>query len=232
MGVSLEAPAITYIEQVQVIPLFPLGVPPVPTSRVPLNIFEPRYLELVEHLMALPEAERRFGVIGLRAGHEVGAGPLALYEVGTLVALRSLNRFSDGSVRIGVTGLSRFRLDQVLPDPGTAYLQARVTPVPDIELAAHQDVQPQVKALQDALTALHESIGMPLSTLPSDPKVLSYLPLAVSPLPVDDRQALLQVDGVLERLRRGARVLRREHALFTELHAVPASEPWEFGSTN
>lgn len=221
-----------YIGQVQVIPLFPLGVPPVPTSRVPLNIFEPRYLELVEDLMARPEAERRFGVVGLRAGHEVGVGPLALYDVGTLVALQSLNRFSDGTVRIGVMGVGRFRLDAVLPDAGTSYLQARVTPLPDENLDPGEDVQPQVRALQEALTTLHETIGMPLAALPGDPKVLSYLPLAVSPLPVDDRQELLEVDGVAERLRRGARVLRREHALFTELHAVPASEPWEFGSTN
>ena len=56
-----------------VIPLFPLGTVLVPGLVLPLHIFEPRYRRLLADLAERPEADRGFGVVAIREGHEVGA---------------------------------------------------------------------------------------------------------------------------------------------------------------
>ena len=56
----------------QLLPLFPLSTVLFPGMRLPLHIFEERYRLLVADLQAQPEP-RRFGVIAIRKGREVGA---------------------------------------------------------------------------------------------------------------------------------------------------------------
>ena len=57
------------------LPLFPLSTVLVPGLVLPLHVFEPRYRILVQALLELPEgAERRFGVVAIRSGREVGDG--------------------------------------------------------------------------------------------------------------------------------------------------------------
>ena len=56
------------------LPLFPLGTVLLPGARLPLVLFEPRYLELARRLAELAEDDRCFGVVLIRKGHEVGAG--------------------------------------------------------------------------------------------------------------------------------------------------------------
>ena len=80
------------------LPLFPLGTVLFPGLVLPLHIFEPRYRTLVADLVALPESEpRRFGVVAIRAGREVGAdGVRALHAVGCTAELRQVQRHEDG----------------------------------------------------------------------------------------------------------------------------------------
>ena len=67
----------------RLLPLFPLPLVLLPGVVLPLHVFEPRYRVLVQALLELPdEAERRFGVVAIRAGREVGAdGVRALHAV-------------------------------------------------------------------------------------------------------------------------------------------------------
>src|SRR5256885_12755726 len=80
--------------------LFPLGVVLLPTERVPLHIFEPRYRELIGECLA---EEREFGlVLGDRDG---------LREIGTRAAVvEVLDEFPDGRLNIVIEGRERFRL--------------------------------------------------------------------------------------------------------------------------
>ena len=56
------------------LPLFPLNTPLVPGLVLPLHIFEPRYRELVEELLARPdEDDREFGIVAVRDGRDVAA---------------------------------------------------------------------------------------------------------------------------------------------------------------
>jgi Lon protease-like protein len=87
-------------------PVFPLpGALLLPRGRLPLNIFEPRYLAMVEDSLA---AGRMFGMIQpdpQQAGTAAGPG---LYRVGCLGRLSTFSETDDGRFLITLTGLIRF----------------------------------------------------------------------------------------------------------------------------
>ena len=103
-------------------PVFPLtGALLLPRGRLPLNIFEPRYLALVEDALA---AGRMFGMIqpDCRAA-PLAAGP-ALYRVGCLGRLSSFSETEDGRYLVTLTGVIRFALAEEL-GPRRGYRLAR-----------------------------------------------------------------------------------------------------------
>jgi hypothetical protein len=117
----------------EVIPLFPLETPLFPGVVLPLQIFEPRYRQLVADLTALPEAaDRRFGVVAIRQGWEVErvAPAEALFDVGCTAVLGMVAPQLDGGYRVAAVGGDRFRLlDVLVPAEGSGappYLRALV----------------------------------------------------------------------------------------------------------
>src|SRR5487761_2437272 len=94
-------------------PVFPLaGALLLPRGKLPLNIFEPRYLALVEDALA---AGRMFGMIQPDP-HAVDAetGP-GLFRIGCLGRLSSFSETEDGRYLITLTGLTRFTVRAELP---------------------------------------------------------------------------------------------------------------------
>ena len=88
------------------IAVFPLtGALLLPRGRLPLNIFEPRYLALAEDALA---AQRMFGMIQPDpAVPTTPCGP-GLYQVGCLGRLSSFAETDDGRLLITLTGVVRF----------------------------------------------------------------------------------------------------------------------------
>ena len=81
--------------------LFPLSIVLVPTERIPLHIFEPRYRELIEECVA---ERTEFGLV-------LATGDGAVHEIGTRAAvLEVLDVLDDGRMNIVVEGRERFRL--------------------------------------------------------------------------------------------------------------------------
>src|SRR6185437_13988311 len=104
-----------------------LGTVLVPGLVLPLNIFEPRYRQLVADLEELPEEEREFGVVAIREGGEVGAGSLrALYDIGCAATLQDVSTTPDGRSQILSTGVRRFRLVDLDIESETPYLTGLV----------------------------------------------------------------------------------------------------------
>ena len=94
-------------------PIFPLeGALLLPHGRLPLNIFEPRYLAMTEDAMA---AGRVFGMIQPNPVAPAGANGPALYRIGCLGRLSSFAETDDGRFLITLTGLSRFLVVEELP---------------------------------------------------------------------------------------------------------------------
>src|ERR1700687_3770618 len=83
--------------------LFPLGIVLLPTERVPLHIFEPRYRELIAE--CLEEA----GEFGLIYADEEG-----VRKTGTLARVADvLERFDDGRINVVVEGGGRFLVERL-----------------------------------------------------------------------------------------------------------------------
>jgi Lon protease-like protein len=94
-------------------PVFPLtGALLLPYGKLPLNIFEPRYLAMIEDALA---GQRMFGLIQ-PDGHQpaVENGP-AMFGVGCLGRLSSFSETDDDRFLISVTGLIRFDVEGELP---------------------------------------------------------------------------------------------------------------------
>ncbi|GAB0115223.1 LON peptidase substrate-binding domain-containing protein [Acidisoma sp. C75] len=95
------------------IPVFPLpGALLLPGGRLPLNIFEPRYLAMVEEAMA---HGRMFGMIqpdAMRPEEETGP---ALFRVGCLGRITSFAETEDGRIILSLLGLTRFVVEEELP---------------------------------------------------------------------------------------------------------------------
>jgi Lon protease-like protein len=110
------------------LPVFPLaGALLLPRGRLPLNVFEPRYLALVEDVLA---GDRLFGMIQPSQGPDEtdeteneasllddDDTPPALFRVGCVGRLTSFTEREDGTCSITLTGLSRFRMLAELDGP-------------------------------------------------------------------------------------------------------------------
>ena len=89
------------------LPLFPLtGVVLLPRGHLPLNIFEPRYLEMVDHAL---RGERLIGMIQPTQSEDSVLSP-ALSQVGCAGKIVSFQETADNRYLISLAGICRFRL--------------------------------------------------------------------------------------------------------------------------
>jgi Lon protease-like protein len=96
------------------LPVFPLtGVLLLPRGRLPLNIFEPRYLAMFDDALA---GERTIGMIQPSGAAPQGGqqGP-ALYAIGCAGRITSFSESGDGRYLVALDGVSRFRVTEELP---------------------------------------------------------------------------------------------------------------------
>jgi Lon protease-like protein len=97
----------------KVVPVFPLsGALLLPRGQMPLNIFEPRYVAMVD------DALRGERVIGMIQPDAEGGGTPALpklYHVGCAGRITQLSETGDGRYLITLVGIARFRIDGELP---------------------------------------------------------------------------------------------------------------------
>ena len=105
------------------IPIFPLpGALLLPDSKLPLNIFEPRYLEMVEE--SLRTELRLIGMIQPQK-NEKNRGSHAFHSIGCAGRISSFSETDDGRYLITLTGISRFEL-QKIESKGAPYLKGKV----------------------------------------------------------------------------------------------------------
>ncbi len=215
------------------LPLFPLNSVLVPGLVLPLHVFEPRYRVLVQALMELPEeAERRFGVVAIRSGREVGTdGARALHAVGCTAELREVTPYADGRFDLVTVGETRFRLMGLDDGAGTPYHTGFVEFLP--ERSGEGDVKALTRQVAARFAEYRERLGVDVTELPEQPQVISYLVAAAVVLDLPDRQALLEQPTTADRLRAEIELLRREVALVGAFRSLPAVDlARETGSVN
>ncbi|QOG16033.1 MULTISPECIES: LON peptidase substrate-binding domain-containing protein [Bradyrhizobium] len=109
----------------EIIPVFPLpGALLLPRGQMPLNIFEPRYLAMVDD--AFRDGHRLIGMIQPDVAHSPkNSDKPALFRVGCVGRITQLAESGDGRYILELTGVSRFKVVAEL-DVLTAYRQCKV----------------------------------------------------------------------------------------------------------
>lgn len=104
------------------IPLFPLpGALLLPRARLPLHIFEPRYLAMLDDALKSPHR-----LIGMIQPQDVPVGcDDKLHQIGCAGRVTGFSETEDGRYMITLTGISRFRTTEVLAG-FTPYIRASV----------------------------------------------------------------------------------------------------------
>jgi Lon protease-like protein len=172
--------------------LFPLGVVLLPTERVPLHIFEPRYRELIEECL---EADGEFGLVFADEG--------GIREIGTRARVTEvLERFDDGRLNIVVEGGERFRVEELTR--GRAFMTAEVVEVEDETSEVEEELTARAVGSFRALAAL---AGAEAPDPDESSPQLSFELAAQVELPADAKQRLLESRLEAERLELVAELL-------------------------
>ena len=208
------------------LPMFPLNTVLFPGVSVPLLVFEERYRAMVEHLLQAPEpADRVFVTVAIREGYEVGDhGAQSLYRIGVRMQLGDVEQQPDGSFEVVVVGIDRIRLDRL--DASGPYPVGEVTLWSEPPAAVPEELLDRARATFTAYRAALVGLRSdPFSgTLPRDPEYLSWTLAACAPLPLHERQSLLEADDAEERIALVNEMLRAELRAMNVVPSLPATE--------
>jgi Lon protease-like protein len=182
-------------------PVFPLpGAVLLPGGKLPLNIFEKRYLAMVEDALG---AGRVFGMIQPDALRKAGPTGPGLYRIGCLGRISSFSETDDGRYLITLTGVIRYAIATEL-EMRRGYRRVRA----DLERFA-ADLQPQEVRLErpvllEALRAYFSARGFDANwdaiKEMSDPVLVSTLAM-VCPFEPAEKQALLEAPTAADRAK-------------------------------
>jgi len=174
--------------------LFPLELVLVPTERVPLHIFEPRYKELIG------ECLRSGDEFGLVLEDEQGRR-----EIGTRAAVvEVLQVFDDGRMNVVVEGRERFRLVELTD--GRAFLTGEIESIDDEpDPPAEADVQQALAIFRRLVEIAEAEVDEP----DAGSEALSFELAARVDFGVELKQELLELRSERGRLRRLAEILER-----------------------
>lgn len=195
------------------LPMFPLGSVLLPGAVLPLQVFEPRYVQMVgECLAGTPE----FGVVLIERGSEVGGGDVRT-DTGTRARIVAAEEVGGGRWHVVAVGTRRLRVHRWLED--APYPHADVEDWPDAPAsplptpAAYEHLLAGTRRL----LALATEAGLPVGELGSafaeDPALGTFEVAAALPLGPLDRQRVLATEGaaarveLLEELLEDARIL-------------------------
>ncbi|GAA3521136.1 LON peptidase substrate-binding domain-containing protein [Nocardioides daeguensis] len=208
------------------LPMFPLNAVLYPGVSVPLHVFEDRYRALVHHLLRIEDpSQRLFGTVAIREGYEVGDhGNHSVYRIGVRLQLTEVEARADGSFDIVAVGRDRIQLNRLLGSGD--YPVGEVAVLPNRESVVPEELVQQARATFTAYRHVVRTIaGDPLQgELPKDPTYLSWTLAACTPLPMGERQQLLEAGDTAERLALVIDLLRTELRAINVITSLPATE--------
>ncbi len=181
-----------------VLALFPLkGVLLLPRGHLPLNIFEPRYLAMVDDAM---REHRLVGIIQPETKAKGSRSGKGLMQVGCAGRITQLSETGDGRYMLTLTGISRFRLLQEMTVT-TPYRQARIDFSPfkddfeEIESDTGIDRAGIMRALRSFADANSLEIDWEGIDEAPDEALVNALAM-MSPFGPKEKQALLEAESL------------------------------------
>ena len=188
----------------ETIPIFPLqDVTLFPNSAAPFHIFEPRYREMVADAL---DGDSIIGMVLLEPGYEEEyEGRPPIFAVGCAGVIIAVERLPDGRYNIVLDGLMKFRV--LSEDSSRSYRLAEVEALPE---ALEEDDRPALserrQQVERALVSAFPEAPLPPPDVP-DEEVVDGLSMML-PFEPEQRQELLEADGLIERAVQLIRRLR------------------------
>jgi len=181
-----------------------------PGMFVPLAVGQERSIRLVDEAVV---GNRLVGLVAQRDENVAEAGPEDVYEIGTAAVIHRLLKVPDGSVRLVVQGLERFRILEFIQL--RPYLVARIQQVEDVV-----ENTVEVQALMRNVVDLFQRMVSLVAYMPDelimaainieDPRQLVYLIATSLRVKTADKQEILALDRVADKLKKLTAILNQE----------------------
>src|SRR3990172_502670 len=194
-----------------VLPILPLrGAVVYPHTAVPLTVGQPRSIKLVDDVVA---GDKLVGLVASKDPELETPGPNDLYRIGTIAIIHRLLRAPDGTVRLLVQGVDRFRVGEfVEKEP---YLTARVELAPEkveqgLEIdALARNARDQFQQITQMIPSFPEELAGSITSV-EDPVQTAYTIANFQRMDLKVAQEILEIDSVAEKLKKLIGVLVRE----------------------
>lgn len=186
----------------QSIPLFPLNTIVFPRGRLPLQIFEARYLDMIRSCMRDGSG---FGIVLIRQGSELAsAGKMLRFcEVGTYCHIVDFTQLSSGLLGVTAEGLKTFRIRDSWQEPNALCMAAVEFRHQDSVDAAALEVGADFQEYVDLLRRLSEHPAVAELNLNIGFDNLRDVAWRLSeflPISSGEKQTLLEIESPLQRL--------------------------------
>ncbi len=195
----------------QVLPILPLrGVVVYPQTAVPLTVGQPRSIKLVDEVVG---GDKLVGLVAAMNPELESPGPKDLYRVGTVAIVHRLLRAPDGTVRLLVQGMDRFRLGEFVEEE--PYLRANIELAPEVveegvEIdALARNARDQFQAITQMIPSFPEELAGSITSV-EDPMQTAYTIANFQRMDIKDAQEILELDSVAEKLKKLIGLLVRE----------------------
>ncbi len=194
------------------LPILPLrGLVVYPETAVPLTIGQPRSIRLVDDVIS--QDVRLIGLIAAKNPDDETPGPDDLFSVGTVAAVHRMLRAPDGTIRLLVQGMARFKVLRFVEEE--PYLKADIELIPEIEQeglevdAMARNARDQFERIADMIPSLPREVVESVLSL-DDPLQTVYVIANFQRIDLKDAQELLELDSVSEKLHKLVALLARE----------------------
>ena len=187
----------------EIIPLLPLKATVIlPQTLVPLAAAQSRSLKLIDSVM---QGDRMVAMVMQKDDEQDDAGPDDILSIGTIATIHQMMRVPDGTMRLAVQGMERMEILEVIEE--TPFLKARVRRIPELV-----DDSVELEALaRNAHELFERTVGL-VQHLPDelliasmnamdDPLHLTYLIASNLRMEPEERQEILEMDAVADKLK-------------------------------
>jgi len=195
----------------QELPILPLrGVVVYPFTAVPLTVGQPRSIRLVDDVVS---GDKLVGLVTAINPEIETPGPADLYQTGTIAIVHRLLRAPDGTIRLLVQGLARFRLREFVAEE--PYLKARIELAPEtieqgLEIdALARNARDQFRQITQMIPSFPEELEMSITSV-EDPLQTAYNIANFQRMDLKDAQEILELDSVSAKLKKLIGLLVRE----------------------
>lgn len=195
----------------EALPILPLrGLVVFPNNSVPLTVGVPRSIKLVDDAMS---GDKLVGLVAAINPEQETPGPDELYKVGTIATVHRLLRAPDGSVRLLVQGIERFRLGEFVQEE--PYLKAKIHLAPELNEdnietnALARNARDQFQQITQMIPSFPEELAGSITSL-ENPLQTAYTIANFQRMDLKDAQEILELDSVYNKLKKLIGLLVKE----------------------